>query len=257
MTSRDRYLTTTTEGPVATLTMTRPHKRNAMCDGLLEAIEAFYAHPPEGVRVAILAGSGGHFCSGLDLSEHVARNAEGTMRHSRNWHRIMELIQFGGLITVSVLEGAVIGGGLELAAATHVRIAEPSVIFQLPEGRRGIFVGGGASVAVGRILGPDRMVEMMLTGRKYGADEGLRLGLCHYSVAAGEAMALAIDLAGKIAGNAPLSNYVMVQALTRISDMSRADGLFTESLCAALTQTSPDAAEGLQAFLEKRAPSFR
>jgi enoyl-CoA hydratase/carnithine racemase len=247
----------TVDGPVATLTMNRPEKRNAMCDALLEAIEAFYARPPEGVRVAILTGSGGHFCSGLDLSEHVARDAETTMRHSRNWHRVMDLVQFGGLVTVSAMQGAVIGGGLELATATHVRIAEPSVIFQLPEGRRGIFVGGGASVRVGRILGADRMTEMMLTGRRYDADDGFLLGLAHYRVSTGEAMAMARDLAGKIAGNAPLSNYIMVQALARIEDMAKADGLFAESLCAALTQTSPDAAEGLSAFLEKRRPDFR
>lgn len=244
------------DGPVATLTMNRPEKRNAMCDALLEAIEAFYARPPEGVRVVILTGSGGHFCSGLDLSEHVARDAETTMRHSRNWHRVMDLVQFGGLVTVSALQGAVIGGGLELATATHVRIAEPSVIFQLPEGRRGIFIGGGASVRVGRILGADRMTEMMLTGRRYGADDGFLLGLAHYRVGTGEAMAMARELAVKIAGNAPLSNYVMVQALARIEDMAKADGLFTESLCAALTQTSADAAEGLSAFLEKRRPDF-
>lgn len=245
------------EGPVAMLTIDRPDKRNAMSDGLLAEIDAFYAAPPPSVRVAVLAGAGGHFCSGLDLSEHEARDAEGTLRHSRNWHRVMEQIRLGGIVTVSVLEGAVIGGGLELAASTHVRIAEPSVVFQLPEGRRGIFVGGGATVSVGRILGPDRMLEMMLTGRRYGAEEGLRLGLCHYAVAAGEGMALARDLAARIAANAPLSNYVMVQALTRIADMPRGDGLFTESLCAALTQTTEDAAEGLRAFLEKRPPRFR
>lgn len=242
---------------VATLTMNRPGKRNAMNDALLEAIEAFFARPPEGVRVAILTGTAGHFCSGLDLSEHVARDAEGTMRHSRNWHRIMELVQFGGLPVVSAMFGAVIGGGLELAAATHVRIAEPSVIFQLPEGRRGIFVGGGASVRVSRILGADRLTEMMLTGRKYGADEGLALGLAHYAVGEGEALAKAREIAARIAANAPLSNYVMIQGLARIEDMAKADGLFTESLCAALTQTSPDAREGLEAFLQKRQPAFR
>ena len=75
---------------------------------------------------------------------------------------------------------------MELDEATHVRIAEPSTIFQLPEGRRGIFVGGGATARVGRIIGPDRMTEMMLTGRKYSADEGLALGLAHYSVGEGE-----------------------------------------------------------------------
>lgn len=245
------------DGGVATLTMNRPEKRNAMCDALLEAIEAFFAHPPEGVRAVILTGTAGHYCSGLDLSEHVARDAEGTMRHSRNWHRVMDMIQFSGLPVVSAMFGAVIGGGLELAASTHVRIAEPSTIFQLPEGRRGIFVGGGATVRIGRILGADRMCEMMLTGRKYGAEEGRALGLAHYAVGAGEALALAQKLAADIAGNAALSNYMMIQAISRISDMSKQDGLFVESLCAAVSQTSRDAEEGLSAFLEKRQPTFR
>ncbi len=253
----DSMLTINIEDDVAVLTMNRPAKRNAMCDELLNAIAAFFDAPPDGVKVAVLTGSGGHFCSGLDLSEHVARDAEGTMRHSRNWHRVMDQIQFGGLPVVSAMRGAVIGGGLELASATHVRIAEPSTIFQLPEGKRGIFVGGGASVRVGRILGADRMIEMMLTGRKYDADEGLKLGLTHYAVGEGKALALAKKLATQVAGNAPLSNYIMIQALARIEDMAKADGLFTESLCAAITQTSPDALEGLKAFLEKRAPTFR
>lgn len=252
-----QYLTREIDGQIATITMTRPEKRNAMSDGLIAAIETAYATMPAEVRVVILTGSGGHFCSGLDLSEHVHRSAEQGVHHSRNWHRIMDMIQYGGTVTISAMQGAVIGGGLELAATTHVRIAEPSVIFQLPEGRRGIFVGGGATVRVGRIIGPDRMVEMMLTGRKYDAEEGLRLGLTHYSVAEGEALPLARKLAASIAGNAPMSNYFMVQALSRIGDMSRSDGLFTESLAAALVQTTPDAEEGLRAFLEKRAPVFR
>ncbi len=242
---------------VAVLTMNRPAKRNAMCDGLLEELDAFFRSPPAGVKVAVLTGTAGHFCSGLDLSEHVQRDAEGTMRHSRGWHQVLDRIQFGGLPVVSAMFGAVIGGGLEIATATHVRIAEPSTIFQLPEGRRGIFVGGGASVRVGRILGADRMIEMMLTGRKYGAEEGLALGLTHYAVGEGEALPMAMDIAGRIASNAPLSNYIMIQALSRIEDMSKQDGLFTESLCAAIAQTSSDAVEGLQAFLQKRDPSFR
>jgi enoyl-CoA hydratase/carnithine racemase len=220
-------------------------------------MDAFYSAPPKGVRAVILTGTAGHFCSGLDLSEHVHRSAEDNLYHSRDWHRVMEQIQFGGLITVSAMYGAVIGGGLELAAATHVRIAESSTIFQLPEGRRGIFVGGGATARIGRILGPDRMTEMMLTGRKYDADEGRALGLAHYAVGDGEAMDLAAKLAGKISRNAPLSNYLMVQSIARINDMSQSDGLFVESLAAAMSQTTPDAEEGLKAFLEKRAPRFR
>lgn len=245
------------DGAVATLTMNRPDKRNAMCEELLDALHTFFSAPPGHVRVVILTGIEGHFCSGLDLSEHVHRSAEDNLYHSRHWHEIMNKIQFGGLAVVSAMFGAVIGGGLELAASTHVRIAESSTIFQLPEGRRGIFVGGGATARVGRLLGADRMTEMMLTGRKYNADEGLALGLAHYSVAAGEALSLAQNLAGKIARNAPMSNYLMIQSIARINDMSREDGLFTESLAAALSQTTPDAQEGLKAFLEKRAPQFR
>ncbi len=153
--------------------------------------------------------------------------------------------------------GAVIGGGLELATSTHVRIAEPSTIFQLPEGRRGIFVGGGASVRVGRILGADRMIEMMLTGRNYGAEDGVRLGLAHYSVDEGEGLPLAKKLARNIADNAPFSNYLMINTISRVGDLSRSDGLFTESLAAAMSQTSDGAKEGLRAFLEKRQPKFR
>ncbi|WP_209595754.1 crotonase/enoyl-CoA hydratase family protein [Ruegeria sp. HKCCSP351] len=244
-------------GSIATLTMNRPDKRNAMCEELLGALDDFFSAPPKNVRVVILTGTEGHYCSGLDLSEHVHRSAEENLHHSRHWHSVMDKIQLGGLAVVSAMFGAVIGGGLELAAATHVRIAEPSTIFQLPEGRRGIFVGGGATARVGRLLGADRMTEMMLTGRNYSADEGVSLGLAHYSVGEGEALALAQKLAGKISRNAPLSNYLMIQAVARINEMSQNDGLFTESLAAALSQTTPDAQEGLRAFLEKRAPNFR
>ncbi|MCA0964106.1 crotonase/enoyl-CoA hydratase family protein [Salipiger bermudensis] len=251
------YTEASYNGQIAELELIREDKRNAMSDGLLAEIETFYNSLPKEVRVVVLHGRGGHYCSGLDLAEHVSRSAEDGVYHSRNWHRVLDMIQYGGVITVSAMTGAVIGGGLEMATATHVRIAEPSVIFQLPEGRRGIFVGGGATVRVGRILGSDRMVEMMLTGRKYNADEGLQLGLAHYSVGEGEALPLARKLAEKIAANAPMSNYFMVNALPRIADMSRSDGLFTESLAAALVQTTPDAEEGLNAFLEKRNPVFR
>ena len=242
---------------IAVLTFARPDKRNAMNDALLEALDRFFSSPPEGVRAAVMYGEGGHFCSGLDLSEHVSRTPEETVFHSRNWHRVTEQIEFGGLPVLAALTGAVIGGGLEIATCAHVRIAEPSVRFQLPEGRRGIFVGGGATVRVGRILGPDRMREMMLTGRSYGAQDGERLGLCHYAVGEGEALPMAMDLARKIADNAPFSNYLMIQSLGRIGDMSRTDGLFAESLAASMSQTTDSAKEGLEAFLEKRKPVFR
>ncbi|TNF58679.1 MAG: crotonase/enoyl-CoA hydratase family protein [Rhodobacteraceae bacterium] len=254
---QDDVLTIRQDGDIAILTMNRPEKRNAMGEALLGALERFFTAPPAQVKAAVLTGAGGHYCAGLDLSEHKARDAEGTMRHSRHWHEVLNRIQLGGLPVISAMPGAVIGGGLELATATHVRIAEPSTMFQLPEGRRGIFVGGGASVRVGRILGADRMTEMMLTGRSLDAAQGTALGLAHELVGAGESLDRAIAQARRIAANAPLSNYIIIQSLGRIDDMSRADGFFTESLCAAITQTSPDALEGLAAFLEKRPPRFR
>lgn len=244
------------KGPIAVLSLNRPEKRNAMNDALLAELSGFFSSTPKHVKVAVLRGEGGHFCAGLDLSEHYSRSAEDTVYHSRGWHDVMDKIQFGGLPVVTALSGAVMGGGLELAAATHVRVAEPSTVFQLPEGRRGIFVGRGASVRVGRILGADRLTEMMLTGRKYDAEEGVKLGLAHYRVGENEALQKAMDLADRIASNAALSNYLMIQALSRINDMSRSDGLFTESLCAALAQSSDSAREGLAAFLEKREPRF-
>ena len=241
---------------IATITFNRPHKRNAVNNAVVNALDGIFSDPPDGVRAFVLTGGGGHFCAGLDLAELEHRGPIQNVFHSRNWHRVMDVIEFGGLPVISALTGAVIGGGLEIAAATHVRIAEPSVQFQLPEGRRGIFVGGGATVRVGRILGIDCMREMMLTGRIYGAEEGSRLGLAHYLVGRGEALPLARELARKIADNASFSNYLMIQALPRINDMSRSDGLFAESLAAAMSRTSDDAKEGLRAFLEKREPTF-
>ncbi len=243
------------DGPIATLTLNRPEKRNAMNDSLIAELAGFCATPPEGVRVGILTGEGEHFCAGLDLAEQVERAPDEAMAHSRMWHDHLNTVQFGGLPMVTAMRGAVIGGGLEVAAACHVRVAAPDVRFQLPEGKRGFFVGGGATVRVGRIIGPDRLTEMMLTGREYGADEGALLGLCHY--VADDPVETARELAEQIASNARLSNYFAIQGVPRINAMAPEEGLFMESLCTAMAQTSPDAEEGFRAFLEKRAPKFQ
>jgi enoyl-CoA hydratase/carnithine racemase len=248
---------TSVDGPVARLVLNRPAKRNAVNDAMLAGIAHFLDTLPASVKVIILSGAGGHFSSGLDLSEQVEREPETVMRHSRRWHRLMDQLQFSGIPVVAMLNGAVMGGGLEIAAAAHVRVAEPSAIFRLPEGKRGIFVGGGATVRIGRILGPDRMTEMMLTGRTYGGDEAVRLGFAHYLVEEGEGMAQAERLAADIAENASLVNYLIIQSVARIGNMSYEDGLYTESLSAALSQSGEDAKEGLRAFLEKRKPQFR
>ncbi len=108
---------------------------------------------------------------------------------------------------IAVLHGAVVGLGLELAAAAHIRVAERDAFYALPEGIRGIFVGGGAAVRVPRLIGVPRMMDMMLTGRTYGAEEGVALGLSQYLVERGQGLAKGIELAERISTNAPLSNY--------------------------------------------------
>ena len=119
------------------------------------------------------------------------------------WHRIFDKIEFGRVPVVTVMHGAVVGGGLELAAATHIRVAERSAYYALPEGSRGIFVGGGGSVRMPRLIGVSRMIDLMLTGRTYGAEEGQALGLSHYLVEPGEGLAKGIEIAKRIAGNSP------------------------------------------------------
>ncbi|MEM8730367.1 MAG: enoyl-CoA hydratase-related protein [Pseudomonadota bacterium] len=108
-------------------------------------------------RGLVLTGSGGPFCAGLDLSEHVHRAAETNLYHAPDWHQAMERIQFGGQMTVTAPFGAVIGGGPELAAAKHVPIADPSTTFQLAEARRGMFVGGATTT--GRAASPVRIAR--------------------------------------------------------------------------------------------------
>jgi enoyl-CoA hydratase/carnithine racemase len=244
------------EEAIAYLEFNRPEKRNAINDMTLDCLGAFFARPPKGVRVVVLSGRGGHFSAGLDLSEQVRRQPHEVMAHSRNWHAVMEQMQSGGLPVVAALAGAVMGGGLEIAAACHVRIAESGAMFRMPEGQRGIFVGGGATVRLSAIIGAGRLTEMMLTGRTYSAEEAVGLGLAHYLVPAGTALLKATELAHQIARNSVAINRLIVQAIPRIAQMPAADGLYTESLAAALSQTGPDAEEGLNAFLEKRKPDF-
>ena len=231
----------------------RPAKRNALNDALVSQLHTAFVNLPDDVRAVVLSGEGDHFCAGLDLSELGERSvAEGIM-HSRSWHAAFEQIQFGRVPVVVVLHGAVVGGGLELAAAAHVRVAEASTFYGLPEGQRGLFVGGGGSARIPRLIGVSRMADMMLTGRVYDATEGAAIGLSQYVVETGVGLAKAFELAGKIAANAPLSNFAVMHALPRIAEMGQSEGLLTESLMAAITQGDEAAKSRTRAFLEGRA----
>jgi enoyl-CoA hydratase/carnithine racemase len=230
----------------------RPEKRNAINDaviaGLVEAIGRAHAQ----ARVIVLHGHGPCFCAGLDLVEHKVRTPEEVFHHSRSWHQAFRAIRHGRIPAIAALHGATVGGGLELAASCHLRVADTTTFFALPEGSRGIYVGGGASVHVARLIGASRMADMMLTGRVLDAQTAERIGLAQYLVPQGEALAKAVELAEKIAGTAPLTMLGVLQALPRIQDMSEDDGLFVESMMAALAQSGPEAARRLAEFAEKR-----
>lgn len=240
-------------GPVLHVRLNRPAKRNSISDSLLAQLHTVWLHLPAGVRVAVLSGEGAHFCAGLDLTEVTERTVTEGMQHSRAWHACFDALQYGPVPVIAVLHGAVVGGGLELASAAHLRVAEDSSFYGLPEGTRGIFVGGGGSVRISRLIGVSRMTDMMLTGRVFDADQGQAYGLSNYRTADGAGLAQALALGHKIAGNAPLSNYAITQALPRIAELPPAEGLFMESLISSIAQGDEAAKERVRAFLDKRA----
>jgi enoyl-CoA hydratase/carnithine racemase len=242
------------QGEIALVRLARPEKRNALNDGVVLGLETFFETLPAGVRAVVLHGEGEHFSAGLDLTELADRSVADGVSHSQNWHRIFEKIQFGRVPVVTVMHGAVVGGGLELAAATHIRVAERSAYYALPEGVRGIFVGGGGSVRLPRLIGTARVMDMILTGRTYDAAEGQAMGISHYLVEKGQGLAKGVEIARQVAKNAPLTNFAVMHALPRIAESDPAAGYLAEALTASIVQGEAEAKARLKAFLEKRAP---
>ena len=245
------------EQQVAVLRLTRPTKRNALNDGLIIAIRNAFDGLPDTVRAAVIDGQGPHFCAGLDLSELKERDAGQGVHHSRMWHAALERVQHGPVPVIAALHGAVVGGGLELASACHIRVADETTFYALPEGSRGIFVGGGGAVRVPKLIGAARMTDMMLTGRVYNAADGERVGLAQYLVPTGTALDKAIELAMRIASNARMTNFALMHALPRISEQPVDQGFFTEAMMAAIAQSAPEAKSRLADFLEGRAAKVR
>jgi enoyl-CoA hydratase/carnithine racemase len=241
------------QGAVAVVRLCRPAKRNALNDALIEALRDIFQNLPAEAGAAIIHGEGDHFCAGLDLSELKERDAGEGVHHSRSWHVALNAIEQGRVPVVAALHGAVVGGGLELASACHIRVADESTFYALPEGTRGIFVGGGGSVRVPKLIGAARMTDMMLTGRVYNAVDGERVGLAQYLVPSGTGVAKALDLATRIATNAPLTNFALMHALPRIAEQPADHGFFTEALMASVAQSAPEAKARVRAFLEGKA----
>ncbi|WP_342364398.1 crotonase/enoyl-CoA hydratase family protein [Terrarubrum flagellatum] len=241
------------QGDIAILRLSRPEKRNALNDATVQGIEAFFSRLPDDIKAVVIDAAGADFSSGLDLSELSERSTIEGVAHSMMWHRAFERVEFGRTPVVAAMKGAVIGGGLELACAAHIRVAERSAYYAFPEGQRGIFVGGGASVRAPRLIGAARMADMMLTGRVLDAEEGHAAGLSQYLVNEGEGLTKALELATRIAANSPVTNFAVIHALPKIAEANPREGYMMEALMAAIAQGSDEAKERLRAFLEKRA----
>jgi enoyl-CoA hydratase/carnithine racemase len=250
--AQPELLTIEQTGRVLTVGLNRPAKRNALNDGIILAIGDCFANLPDDIGAVVIHGIGEHFSSGLDLSELTDHDATGGLLHSQMWHRVFDRIQYSRVPVIAALQGAVIGGGLELACAAHIRVAEPSTYFALPEGQRGIVVGGGGSVRLPRLIGVARMTDMMLTGRVYSATEGSAYGFAQYLTEPGGGLPKAMELAEGIASNAPLTNFAVLQALPLIAEANPQTGLLMESLMATVAQSDKEAKRRIRAFLDRK-----
>jgi enoyl-CoA hydratase/carnithine racemase len=240
------------DGDIAIVRLARTAKRNALDDETVRGIESLFVSMPEDVRAVVLTARGEHFSAGIDLSSLVQSTPLASVQRSQLWYDAFARIQYGRVPVVAALHGAVIGGGFELAAATHIRVADATAYYALPEAQRGIFVGGGGSVRISRLIGAHRMMDLMLTGRIYSAEEGQAIGVSQYLVEAGAAETRARALAKQIAGIPPLSVYGILQAIPRNAEADPAAGFVLEGLMAALAAGDPAAQERIAAFLAGR-----
>lgn len=248
-----KHLTSTQTDDIVFVKLNRPAKRNALNDALILELERVFNTLPSSVKAIVLHSEGDHFSAGLDLSELTERDAVKGLMHSRMWHATFDKIQFSAIPIVAALKGAVIGGGLELASAAHIRVADATTFYAMPEGQRGIFVGGGASVRVPKLIGVARVTDMMLTGRVIKAEEGHHQGFAQYLVDEGQSLVKATELAKRITENTAVTNYAITNVLPRIADSSQEQGMMMESLMAAIAQDSDEAKFRLKQFLSKKA----
>ena len=242
----------THDGGTLILRLSRPEKKNSLNDQLVLGLSTVFASLTSDICGVVIHGEGDNFCAGLDLNEVKESGMDEGFQTTVIGQRLNNLVQDCPVPVIAVLHGAVIGGGLELAAAAHIRVAESSTFYALPEGVRGIFLGSGGSVRIPRLIGTARVMDMMLTGRTYNAEEGYRIGLSQYLVNQGEGMSTALDLAKKVARNAPLANYAILRALPLIVEQDPVNGLLTERLMTTLAQSDEEAKRRLRDFLDHK-----
>ena len=245
------------EGELMIVRLCRAKKSNALNDATILMLEEIFSQVPANIKCAVLVGEGKHFSAGLDLTDFMETDTIEGVHHSRMWHRVLDKIQFGSVPVIAVLHGACVGGGLELASACHLRVAERSAFYALPEAQRGIFVGGSASVRLPKLIGMAKTADMLLTGRVIDAEEGNSIGISQYLTDIGNGFQKAKEIALKIASNPSLTNYAVMHILPRLMDASQESALLMESLIAAISRETPEAKQRMQEFLDGKAKKIR
>lgn len=248
------------DGDIALIGINRPDKRNALSSAAANQLIDAATRAGEEARAGVIFGHGEHFSAGLDLVDVGKRRREGVTddekRRRHEGHLGFDAIARGRIPFVAALSGAVIGYGIELAASAQIRVADRTAYFGLPEAMRGIFVGGGGSVRIQRLIGYARMADMMLTRRILTAEEAHAQNLCQYLVEPGEALSKAKELARTITENVALSNWAVCNVLPRMMDVGQDDGFMLEQMAAHYV-FGEESQQRLDQFAQKTAPRFK
>jgi enoyl-CoA hydratase/carnithine racemase len=247
-------------GGVRLFTLARPEAMNALNRSTVGAIMAAASEVRDDrdARVVIFTGLGDRaFSAGADLKERAGLGDSEVADAVRAISRAMQAVADIPIPTIAAINGAALGGGLELALACDIRIASSSATLGLPETTLAIIPGGGGTQRLPRIAGIARATELIVTGRRISAGEALGYGIVHEVVAPGELGARAATLARTIAANGPIAVRAAKEAITRGIDMPLADAISLEHELYRRTIPTKDRAEGLAAFRDKRAPVYR
>jgi len=244
---------------VATLTVNRPDKLNALDDQVVaqlhQAALALRAAPE--VRGVILTGAGPKaFIAGADIGDLAQQGVLQGRERSRNGQAMLRAFETMGKPVLAAVNGYALGGGCELAMACHVRIASENAKFGQPEVKLGITPGYGGTQRLPRIVGKGNALHLLLTGEQVDAREALRIGLVTRVVPADRLLAEADTLMRVILANGPLALKLTMEAVDRGLEMTLEEGLALEADAFGLVAATDDMKEGLHAFLEKRPPKF-
>ena len=243
---------------IATITVNRPDKLNALNDALMDELRRAIAEARRraDVGAVLLTGAGRAFVAGADITELVDQTAiEGKARAQRG-QLVFRRFETSPKPTLAAVNGFALGGGCELAMACHMRIASESAKFGQPEVKLGIVPGYGGSQRLPRIVGKGRALQLLLTGEVIDAAEAYRIGLVNRVVPAAELLTSARALLTTILGQGQLAVAHCIEAVERGLDMALEDGIALEASYFGLLSATSDKHEGMRAFLEKRPAKF-